>query len=1137
MGSIAMDGNDNIAIGYSVVDATSTYPGIRYAGRLENDPSNELTQGEAELIAGTGSFQGFRWGDYSLMDIDPADDCTFWFTQMYIGVAGLSNWQTRVGSFKFPSCSAPGYGTLQGTATDANGPLAGVHVGVTNGGGGGGSNTSASGQYAFDVPAGTYSLTASKYGYTPVVAPNVSVTAGGQTTQDFVLVAAPAATVSGTVRDGSGGNWPVYAKLVISTPGGPTLTTFSDPVTGAYSISLISGNTFRFKVTAVAGGYASGGGLVPLSPAGATVDWTLTVDPVACNAPGYLRQGLSEGFDAGVVPPGWLVVTPSGPPWTVLSADPCGQFENQTGGEGPFAVANSDCAGEVLEDAELRTPAVDMSGFSSASVGFRSSFFSPGGGLAEVDVSTDGGSSWTNVLQLPDGGESGPARHDVDITAIAAGHADVRARFHLSQAFDSGWWQVDDAFLGDPTCVAGAGGLVVGNVLDANTGAGLNGAAVVNEPPPGGDATVSFPTPEDSAQPDGLYVLFAPAGSQSVGASLERYTPQSLQSTVAAHDAVRLDFHLAAGRLDASPRPLAARVDPGGSIQLPLDLVNSGGSDATFTLIELAVAPPPPPGAAAADPAKSRAALARVPAGARDRRDTRGIAAISGLPRAAAPLAAGNVVNAHPTGLPGGWGIAYDTDADRFWLSDAGIFGGDDMDHGYLSDGSPTGETIDDSPWVEEFAADGAFNSRTGKLWHVNVGGDNCLWELDPFTRLSTGNSICGSPWSDVSQRGVAYDVLSDTYYVGGWNEGVVYRIDGTGAVLGSWFVALPIAGLAFDSTTGHLFVLTNHSGPPQATLDVFVLDASRGMSVVGAFNVTQNGVPVPGLSLFGGAGMELDCRGRLWVVDQADQTVFEVESGEPRPCAFNDVPWLSESPTSGVVPASSTLPVACTLDGAGLTAGLRQAQLKLTTSTPYPVPPVPVSLTVRFLDVADGSLFDPSIYAAAGAGVMPGCDPAAFLFCPTAQVTRADMAGFILRAVHGPAFVPAPYSGAFNDVQAGDYNADYIQSFFDEGYTVGCGGGNFCPDAIHTRAQTAVFILKGRHGTSYAPPPCAATHQFDDVPCPPTPEAPFGDWIGELFVEGITAGCGGNSFCPATGIPNQQMAAFLVRAFGLPHL
>ena len=145
-------------------------------------------------------------------------------------------------------------------------------------------------------------------------------------------------------------------------------------------------------------------------------------------------------------------------------------------------------------------------------------------------------------------------------------------------------------------------------------------------------------------------------------------------------------------------------------------------------------------------------------------------------------------------------------------------------------------------------------------------------------------------------------------------------------------------------------------------------------------------------------------------------------------------------------------MPIVCTFDSAGLSAGLRQAQLKLLTDTPYKVAPVPVDFTVRFLDVVDGNLFDPSIYAAAGAGVMPGCDPAAFLFCPTDLVTRADMAGFILRAVHGAAFVPAPYAGAFADVAAGDYNADYIQSFFDEGYTAGCGGGNFCPDAVHTR-------------------------------------------------------------------------------------
>jgi hypothetical protein len=206
-------------------------------------------------------------------------------------------------------------------------------------------------------------------------------------------------------------------------------------------------------------------------------------------------------------------------------------------------------------------------------------------------------------------------------------------------------------------------------------------------------------------------------------------------------------------------------------------------------------------------------------------------------------------------------------------------------------------------------------------------------------------------------------------------------------------------------------------------------------------------------------------------------------------------------------------------------------------TNTPYRVAPVPVDFTVRFLDVPDSNIFESLIYAAAGAGVMPGCDPPAFLFCPSAPVARADMAGFILRAVHGANFVPTPYAGAFNDVQTGDYNADYIQSFWDEGYTAGCGGGNFCPDAVHTRGQAAVFILKGTHGPGYVPPPCASTHVFDDVPCPPTPEAPFGDWIGQLSVEGITAGCGGNNFCPDAGIPNEQMATFLTLAFNLPHL
>ena len=81
--SIAMDRVGDIALGYSV-SSMSVYCLIRYAGRLATDPINTLAQGETTLIAGSGSQTGHaRWGDYSIMSIDPADDRTFWFTSEY----------------------------------------------------------------------------------------------------------------------------------------------------------------------------------------------------------------------------------------------------------------------------------------------------------------------------------------------------------------------------------------------------------------------------------------------------------------------------------------------------------------------------------------------------------------------------------------------------------------------------------------------------------------------------------------------------------------------------------------------------------------------------------------------------------------------------------------------------------------------------------------------------------------------------------------------------------------------------------------------------------------------------------------------------------------------------------------------
>ena len=111
MGSIAQDSAGNIALGFSV-SSSFMFPSIHYAGRLAGDPPGEMTQGEATLIDGGGSqlHESGRWGDYSLMAIDPTDDCTFWYTQEYYTVTVMgAPWQTRIGSFQFPGCGvAPG---------------------------------------------------------------------------------------------------------------------------------------------------------------------------------------------------------------------------------------------------------------------------------------------------------------------------------------------------------------------------------------------------------------------------------------------------------------------------------------------------------------------------------------------------------------------------------------------------------------------------------------------------------------------------------------------------------------------------------------------------------------------------------------------------------------------------------------------------------------------------------------------------------------------------------------------------------------------------------------------------------------------------------------------------------------------
>ncbi|MEA2990444.1 MAG: hypothetical protein QOG83_3155, partial [Alphaproteobacteria bacterium] len=192
--SLAVNRAGDMAIGYST-SSSNTTPAIKYAARLATDPLNSLPQTETSLIEGAGTQSGScgggtctRWGDYTAMTLDP-DGCTFWYTNEYYATTGLS-FLTRIGSFRFPSCTPVSTGSLSGTVTDtASNPISGatVALGIRT------TTTNAGGVYTFsNLPSGTYPAeSASAAGYNASSVANVSVSDGATTTQDFSLTLAP----------------------------------------------------------------------------------------------------------------------------------------------------------------------------------------------------------------------------------------------------------------------------------------------------------------------------------------------------------------------------------------------------------------------------------------------------------------------------------------------------------------------------------------------------------------------------------------------------------------------------------------------------------------------------------------------------------------------------------------------------------------------------------------------------------------------------------------------------------------------------------------------------------------------------------------------------------------------------------
>ena len=165
-------------------------------------------------------------------------------------------------------------------------------------------------------------------------------------------------------------------------------------------------------------------------------------------------------------------------------------------------------------------------------------------------------------------------------------------------------------------------------------------------------------------------------------------------------------------------------------------------------------------------------------------------------------------------------------------------------------------------------------------------------------------------------------------------------------------------------------------------------------------------------------------------------------------------------------------------------------------------------------------------------AGITGGCALTPnLIYCPDNTVTRAQMAIFLLKGIHGSSYTPpaVDISTGFTDVATDYWAAAWIKQLAAEGITSGCGTRAYCPETTVTRAQMAIFLLKAKHTSTYTPP--VATGVFTDVPVGYWADK----WIEQLASEGITSGCGAGVYCPDNSVTRAEMAVFLVKTFGLP--
>jgi uncharacterized repeat protein (TIGR01451 family) len=434
MGSAAMDAVGDLAVGFSA-SSSSINPQIRYAGRLASDPTNTLAQGETTLYAGTGSQTGTynRWGDYSDLTVDPVDDCTFWYTNEYYSTTSSFNWRTRIGNFKFPSCTSTpkpvlGLSKTADAASVTYGNQVGFTLTLSNVGSVGATGPSVSD----DLPRGsgiTWSIDSADSGWTLT----------GTSPQHLAYSAGTLAANAST-----------HVHVKSSTTSGSCGTTLS--------------NTATFSSSDGGSGQASASESV--------------VGPVST----IFSQSF-DGVTAPALPAGWSAANASGPtPLWVTSTSTPDTAPNDAFVDDPGVVSD-----KHLDSPTIAVPAA------GAQLTFRSSYNLESGydgGVLEIsiaggafqDIVAAGGSFDTGGYnttistlfgspiagrQAWSGSSGGYVTTTVDLPAAAAGkNVVLRWRMGSDSSVSSTGWRVDSISITSQTCSSSAH-VTVGKTADA----------------------------------------------------------------------------------------------------------------------------------------------------------------------------------------------------------------------------------------------------------------------------------------------------------------------------------------------------------------------------------------------------------------------------------------------------------------------------------------------------------------------------------------------------------------------------------------------------------------------------------------------------------------------------------------------